>query len=88
MFLAGASGILKSAFSAPASKGSDIKALALYITSRSNGMKVHFALDQPKERALCKVREYLSCRPPAAGPQIRSRLLCRIEKPFNFGSRI
>ncbi|MCW5603531.1 MAG: hypothetical protein KIT18_03150 [Burkholderiales bacterium] len=41
--------LIKGAISAPASRGSDIEALALYITSRSNGMKVNVSLNHQKE---------------------------------------
>lgn len=51
--------LVRSAISAPASDGSDIEALALYITSRSNGMKMDVRLDHPKEREMYKAGEYL-----------------------------
>jgi L-cysteine S-thiosulfotransferase len=51
--------LVKSAMSAPLSSGSDIEALALYITSRSNGMKIHVALGHAKEREMYKAGEYL-----------------------------
>jgi len=54
--------ILKQAISAPASKGSDIEALALYITSRSNGKKVDVRLSHPKEYEMYKAGEYLFYR--------------------------
>ena len=37
-------------------------ALALYITSRSNGMKMNVRLDHPKEREMYKAGEYLFYR--------------------------
>ena len=51
--------LVKSAISAPSSNGSDIEALALYITSRSNGMKMNVSLSHPKEREMYKAGEYL-----------------------------
>ena len=54
--------LIKTAISAPASKGSDIEALALYITSRSNGMKVNVALGHQKEYDMYKTGEYLFYR--------------------------
>jgi sulfur-oxidizing protein SoxA len=49
----------RSAISRAGSDGSDIEALALYITSRSNGMAVRVALDHPKMRETYKMGEYL-----------------------------
>ena len=54
--------LVKRAISAPASDGSDIEALALYVTSRSNGMKMNVHLDHPKEREMYKAGEYLFYR--------------------------
>ena len=54
--------IVKRAISPGGSSGSDIEALALYITSRSNGMKMDVALDHPKEREMFKAGEYLFFR--------------------------
>jgi L-cysteine S-thiosulfotransferase len=54
--------IIKTAISAPASRGSDIEALALYITSRSNGMKVNVSLSHQKEYDMYKAGEYLFFR--------------------------
>ena len=51
--------LVKSAISAPSSNGSDIEALALFITSRSNGMKMNVVLSHPKEREMYKAGEYL-----------------------------
>ena len=51
--------LVKTAISPSLSNGSDIEALALYITSRSNGMKMNVALDHPKEREMYKAGEYL-----------------------------
>lgn len=51
--------LVKTAISAPASSGSDMEALALYITSRSNGMKMNVSLSHPKEREMYKAGEYL-----------------------------
>ena len=52
----------KRAISAAGSNGSDIEAMALYITSRSNGMKMDVALDHPKVRELYKAGEQLFYR--------------------------
>jgi L-cysteine S-thiosulfotransferase len=54
--------IAKRAISPAGSDGSDVEALALYITSRSNGMKVNVSLDHPKERSAYKAGEYLFFR--------------------------
>jgi sulfur-oxidizing protein SoxA len=54
--------VVKRALSAAGSNGSDVEALALYITSRSNGMKMNVALDHPKEREMYKAGEYLFFR--------------------------
>ena len=51
--------IVKGAISAPLSNGSDIEAMALYVTSRSNGQKMNVTLDHPKEREMYKAGEYL-----------------------------
>lgn len=54
--------LVKTAISPAGSNGSDIEALALYVTSRSNGMKVDVRLDHPKEREAYKAGEYLFYR--------------------------
>jgi sulfur-oxidizing protein SoxA len=54
--------VIRRAISPAGSNGSDVEALALYITSRSNGMKVNVALDHPKEREMYKAGEYLFFR--------------------------
>jgi sulfur-oxidizing protein SoxA len=54
--------LVKRAISPGGSSGSDIEALALYITSRSNGMKMSVSLDHPKEREMYKAGEYLFFR--------------------------
>lgn len=54
--------IAKSAISRPGSDGSDIEALALYITSKSNGMAMNVRLSHAKEREMYKVGEYLFYR--------------------------
>ena len=54
--------VVRRAISPGGSSGSDLEALALYITSRSNGMKVSVALDHPKEREMYKAGEYLFFR--------------------------
>ena len=54
--------LVKTAISPAGSDGSDIEALALYVASRSNGMKVNVSLDHPKEREAYKAGEYLFFR--------------------------
>jgi sulfur-oxidizing protein SoxA len=54
--------LIKRAISPGGSSGSDIEALALYITSRSNGMKMNLALNHPREREMYKAGEYLFYR--------------------------
>ena len=54
--------LIKQAISAPASRGSDIEALALFITSKSNGMKVNVSLNHQKEYEAYKAGEYLFYR--------------------------
>jgi sulfur-oxidizing protein SoxA len=54
--------LVKTAISPPGSDGSDIEALALYITSKSNGRRVNVTLAHPKEREMYKVGEYLFYR--------------------------
>jgi L-cysteine S-thiosulfotransferase len=54
--------IVKRAISPAGSSGSDVEALALYITSRSNGMKMNVALRHPKEHEMYKAGEYLFYR--------------------------
>ena len=54
--------LIKRAISPGGSSGSDIEALALYITSRSNGMRMNVALNHPQERAMYKAGEYLFYR--------------------------
>ena len=51
--------IAKTAISRAGSEGSDVEALALFITSRSNGMPMSVSLRHPKEREMYKVGEYL-----------------------------
>ena len=51
--------IVKTAISPPMSDGSDMEALALYVTSRSNGMKMNVGLAHAQERAMYKTGEYL-----------------------------
>jgi sulfur-oxidizing protein SoxA len=52
----------KRAISPGGSNGSDVEALALYITSRSNGLKMNVALDHPKVREMYKAGEQLFYR--------------------------
>lgn len=54
--------VIKTAISPGGSNGSDIEALALFITSRSNGMKVNVALNHQKEYDAYKAGEYLFYR--------------------------
>jgi L-cysteine S-thiosulfotransferase len=54
--------LVKRAISPAGSNGSDVEALALYITSRSNGMKMNVSLSHPKEQEMYKVGEYLFFR--------------------------
>jgi sulfur-oxidizing protein SoxA len=51
--------VVKNAISPAQSNGSDMEALALYITSRSNGMKMNVSLSHEKEREMYKAGEYL-----------------------------
>ena len=54
--------LVKTAISPAASNGSDVEALALYITSRSNGMKMNVSLGHQKEYDAFKAGEYLFYR--------------------------
>jgi sulfur-oxidizing protein SoxA len=54
--------IVRRAISPAGSNGSDVEALALYITSRSNGMKMNVSLNHPKEHEIYKAGEYLFFR--------------------------
>ena len=54
--------LTRTAISRPGSDGSDIEALALFITSKSNGMAMNVALNHPKEREMYKVGKYLFYR--------------------------
>jgi len=54
--------IVKRAISPGGSSGSDVEALALYITSRSNGMKMNVSLSHQKEYDMYKAGEYLFYR--------------------------
>lgn len=54
--------MIKKAISPGGSSGSDMEALALYITSRSNGMKVDVTLSHQKEYDMYKAGEYLFFR--------------------------
>lgn len=54
--------IVKRAKSPGGSSGSDVEALALYITSRSNGMKMNVSLSHQKEYDMFKAGEYLFFR--------------------------
>jgi sulfur-oxidizing protein SoxA len=51
--------MIKRAISPGGSGGSDMEALALYITSRSNGMKMNVSLGHQKEYDMYKAGEYL-----------------------------
>jgi sulfur-oxidizing protein SoxA len=54
--------IVKRAISPAGSNGSDVEALALYITSRSNGMKMNVSLSHQREYDAYKAGEYLFYR--------------------------
>ena len=54
--------LVKTAISPAGSNGSDVEALALYITSRSNGMKMNVSLRHRKEYEMYKSGEYLFYR--------------------------
>lgn len=54
--------IVKRAISPAGSSGSDVEALALYIMSRSNGMKMTVSLSHQKEYDMYKAGEYLFYR--------------------------
>jgi sulfur-oxidizing protein SoxA len=54
--------IVRRAISPGGSSGSDVEALALYVTSRSNGMKVNVTLSHQKEYDTYKAGEYLFFR--------------------------
>ena len=54
--------ILKRAISPAGSSGSDVEALAIYITSRSNGAKMNVTLRHQKEYDMYKAGEYLFYR--------------------------
>ena len=51
--------VMRRAISPGGSDGSDVEALALYITSRSNGMRMNVALSHQKERDMYQAGEYL-----------------------------
>jgi sulfur-oxidizing protein SoxA len=54
--------VKKSAIGRPLTDGSDIEAIAMYVASHSNGMKMDVRLDHPKEREMYKAGEYLFFR--------------------------
>ena len=54
--------IIRRAISPGGSSGSDVEALALYITSRSNGMKVNVSLSHQQEYDMYKAGEYIFFR--------------------------
>jgi sulfur-oxidizing protein SoxA len=54
--------VVRRAISPAGSDGSDVEALALYITSRSNGMPVNVTLRHRKEHEMYKAGEYLFFR--------------------------
>jgi len=54
--------VVKRAISPGGSSGSDVEALALYITFRSNGMKMNVSLSHQKEYDMYKAGEYLFFR--------------------------
>jgi sulfur-oxidizing protein SoxA len=51
--------VAKTAISRAGSEGSDVEALALFITSKSNGMPMDVSLSHEKEREMYKAGEYL-----------------------------
>ncbi|MGZ8268710.1 MAG: sulfur oxidation c-type cytochrome SoxA, partial [Burkholderiales bacterium] len=51
--------LVKAAISPSLSNGSDIEALAIHVTARSNGMKMNVSIDHPKEREMYRVGEHL-----------------------------
>ncbi len=54
--------LIKQAIGRPRTKGSDMEALALYVTSHSNGMKVNVTLNHQKEYDAYKAGEYIFYR--------------------------
>ena len=54
--------LIKQAIGRPRTKGSDIEALALFVTSKSNGMKVNVTLSHQKEYDAYKAGEYIFYR--------------------------
>ena len=54
--------LVKTAVSPAGSSGSDVESLAIYITSRSNGMKMNVSLGHQKEFDMYKAGEYLFYR--------------------------
>lgn len=54
--------VKKTAIGRPLTDGSDIEAIAMYVASHSNGMKMDVRLDHPKEREMYKAGEYLFFR--------------------------
>jgi sulfur-oxidizing protein SoxA len=54
--------LVKRAISPAGSNGSDVEAVALYITSRSNGMKMNVSLSHQREYDAYKAGEYLFFR--------------------------
>jgi L-cysteine S-thiosulfotransferase len=54
--------LVKLAISPAGSDGSEVEALAIYITSLSNGMKMNVSLVHPKEREMYQAGEYLFYR--------------------------
>jgi L-cysteine S-thiosulfotransferase len=54
--------VAKRAISPARSNGSDVEALAIFVTSKSNGMKMNVALSHQKEYAMYKAGEYLFYR--------------------------
>lgn len=54
--------VIDKAISPARSLGSDVENVALYITSRSNGMKMNVSLNHQKEKEMYKAGEYLFYR--------------------------
>ncbi len=69
--------LIKKAISRPASRGSDIEAIALFVTTKSNGMKVNVSLNHQKEYDMYKAGEYLFFR--RSGPTDSGCVQCHGE---------
>ncbi|HYC48962.1 MAG TPA: sulfur oxidation c-type cytochrome SoxA [Burkholderiales bacterium] len=54
--------VKRTAIGRPLTDGSDVEAIAMYVASNSNGMKMDVRLDHPKEREMYKAGQYLFFR--------------------------